>query len=87
MFHLGCGIAFSHDFRADGIDVRDVFGRDFALLFFRTPAFREVTAGWQRRRHHWDIGEATVIPISSVVPALYTAVAAFTEPDVYKRQV
>ena len=44
------------------------------------PAFRAATAGWQRRRHHWDIGEAMVIPISSVVPALYTAVAAFTEP-------
>lgn len=44
------------------------------------PAFREATASWQRRRHHWDMGEATVIPVSSVVPALYTAVAAFTEP-------
>ena len=44
------------------------------------PAFRAATAGWQSRRHHWDIGEAMVIPISSVVPALYTAVAAFTEP-------
>ena len=44
------------------------------------PAFREATAAWQSRRHHWDIGQAEVIPISSVVPALYTAVAAFTEP-------
>ena len=37
-----------HDFRADGIDVRDVFGRDFALLFFRTAfAFDFFQAGVQ----------------------------------------
>lgn len=44
------------------------------------PAFRTATAAWQLRRHGWDLGEAAVIPVSSVVPALYTAVAAFTEP-------
>ncbi len=44
------------------------------------PSFRASTAGWQLRRHGWDIGDAQVIPMSSVVPALYTAVAAFTEP-------
>ncbi len=44
------------------------------------PSFRASTAGWQRRRHGWDIADAQVIPMSSVVPALYTAVAAFTEP-------
>lgn len=44
------------------------------------PSLRESTGAWQMRRHGWDIGDAEVIPMSSVVPALYTAVAAFTEP-------
>ena len=42
--------------------------------------FRQSTAAWQLRRHGWDIGQAEVIPVTSVVPALYTAVAAFTQP-------
>ena len=55
---------------------------DFGVFAYTAtpPAFREATARWQRVRHGWDLGDAAVIPITSVVPALYTAVAAFTKP-------
>lgn len=44
------------------------------------PRFQQVTAQWQRERHGWDIGDGTILFSSSVVPAIFTAVQAFTQP-------
>lgn len=42
--------------------------------------FRRSIAHWQKTRHGWDIGDSHVMANTSVVPALYCAVRAFTQP-------
>lgn len=44
------------------------------------PAFSEAIVTWQRKRNGWDMAGAQIIPVISIVPAIYSAVAAFTQP-------
>ena len=41
--------------------------------------FAEVTAQWQRRRHNWQVEPKDVVYVTSVIPAMFSAVQAFTE--------
>lgn len=45
-----------------------------------TPAYHEAVCGWMKRRHNWEIQKEWIVECNGVVPALYTAVNAFTEP-------
>ncbi len=45
-----------------------------------TPRYRRAVCGWMKRRHNWDIQPDWIVETSGVVPALFTAVGAFTEP-------
>lgn len=45
-----------------------------------TPAYREAVRGWMRRRHNWEIEPEWIVESNGVVPALYAAATAFTEP-------
>lgn len=47
---------------------------------YLTPKFHEVTKAWVKRRHGWEIEKDWVIFASSIIPALFSAVQAFTEP-------
>lgn len=47
---------------------------------YMIPKFKEVTRDWVGRRHGWNIDPNWVIFASSVIPALFNAVQAFTEP-------
>ncbi|MGB4135695.1 MAG: MalY/PatB family protein [Microbacterium sp.] len=53
-----------------------------AVLGYTVPtdAYWESVTGWFRRRHGWTVDRAHVTPTPGVVPALYTAVRAYTEP-------
>lgn len=45
-----------------------------------TPAYQAAVCGWMKRRHNWEIRKDWIVECNGVVPALYTAVNAFTEP-------
>ena len=44
------------------------------------PAFKDATARWMKARHGWDISMASVGYVSSILPVLFAAVQAFTDP-------
>lgn len=44
------------------------------------PEFEAATARWMRVRHNWDISGGTVSYASSILPILFSAVQAFTQP-------
>lgn len=49
--------------------------------YTRPPqAFIDATLGWMQRRHHWTIDPAWLVQSNGVVPAIFTAVRAFTVP-------
>lgn len=43
-----------------------------------TPAYRQSVAGWLGRRHGWEPEAEWILPLDGVVPAIYTAIRAFT---------
>jgi len=45
-----------------------------------TPSFKEACCGWMKKRHDWEIKPEWIVPFPQVVPALYYAVLAFTQP-------
>jgi len=47
---------------------------------YMIPKFMEVTQGWVKRRHGWDIETDWVIFAASIIPAIFNAVQAFTDP-------
>lgn len=47
---------------------------------YMIPKFSEVTQGWVKRRHGWAIDTGWVIFAASIIPAIFNAVQAFTEP-------
>ena len=52
-------------------------------IFGYTPEpkeFRQAVSNWQKTRHNWDIGDAHVMGVTSVVPAMFCAVRAYTQP-------
>lgn len=55
---------------------------DTAVLGYTgpTPAFTDAVQHWMLKRHNWHIKPEWVIPIAGVVPAIFHAVRAFTEP-------
>lgn len=44
------------------------------------PRFQKVTVDWQKARHGWDVAAEDVVYVTSVIPAMFTAVQAFTKP-------
>ena len=46
-------------------------------------AFKDATVRWMKTRHEWDISEASVSYASSILPIMFAAVQAFTEPGDY----
>ncbi|MCC8189676.1 MAG: pyridoxal phosphate-dependent aminotransferase [Planctomycetes bacterium] len=55
---------------------------DRSVLGYTAPTegYRQAVCDWFRRRHDWEIREEWLVTIDGVVPALYTAVTAFTAP-------
>ena len=47
---------------------------------FLPPEFRQATARWMKVRHGWDIGQAHVLYTTSILPILFSAVQAYTQP-------
>lgn len=47
------------------------------------PEFKTATVRWMRERHGWDISEANVSYVSSILPVLFAAVQTFTAPGDY----
>ncbi|MCC8108433.1 MAG: pyridoxal phosphate-dependent aminotransferase [Planctomycetes bacterium] len=45
-----------------------------------TPEYDAAVCGWMKKRHGWDIRPEWIVECNGVVPALFTAVNAFTEP-------
>lgn len=54
---------------------RDVFGYDYA-----TDAYYEAVVGWMRRRHGLEIDPSCIRLSDGVMPAINTALRAFTHP-------
>lgn len=52
-----------------------IFGYPFAHQDF----FQEVVQ-WQKRRHGWEVGKSSVLYVSSVIPAMFSAVQCLTKP-------
>lgn len=55
---------------------------DFGLWGYHivTPQFREACKNWMKTRHNWDIKPEWIVPIEQVVPSLYVALFAYTQP-------
>ena len=45
-----------------------------------TPRFLDACVSWQKRRHGWSPDPSWIVTSPGVIPALYTAVRALTEP-------
>lgn len=45
-----------------------------------TQAFYDACIGWQRRRHGWEPDQDILVTSNGVVPAIYHAVRAYTQP-------
>ena len=45
-----------------------------------TKAYYDAVCGWMKHRHGWDVKPEEIILTNGVVPALFTAVLAYTEP-------
>jgi len=45
-----------------------------------TPAYVQAVIDWMQRRHGWAVAPEWIVPTAGVVPALATAIRAFTEP-------
>lgn len=45
-----------------------------------TPAYLEAVQRWMLKRHKWHINPEWIVPTAGVVPAIFSAVRAFTEP-------
>lgn len=45
-----------------------------------TDSFRQSCCDWMKRRHNWQVSPEWIIPFEQVVPALYNAIYAFTNP-------
>lgn len=43
-------------------------------------ALKEAVAGWMKRRHRWAVKHDWIVNTSGVVPAVFSAVRAFTKP-------
>lgn len=52
------------------------------ILGYEVPTddYYQAVMGWMKRIHHWDIKKEWIVPNGSVVPALVTAIKAFTRP-------
>lgn len=52
------------------------------ILGYAQPsvAYLDAVASWMRRRHGWDIDPSWVCMTPGIVPAIYTAIRAFSEP-------
>ena len=44
------------------------------------PAFKEATVRWMKLRHGWDIANAGVDYVCSILPVLFTATQVFSNP-------
>jgi len=55
---------------------------DYGILGYHeaTDSFREACCGWMAKRHDWAIQPEWIIPFVQVIPALYCAAWAFTQP-------
>lgn len=47
---------------------------------YGTPAYQASVVGWQERRHRWHPQAEWIVDSPGIVPALYFAVRAYTEP-------
>jgi aminotransferase/cystathionine beta-lyase len=54
---------------------RAVFGYSWP-----TEDYYKAVIGWVKKRHNWEIKAEQIVTSSGVIPSLYTAVRAFTEP-------
>ena len=55
---------------------------DTAVLGYTIPTegYYEAVIGWMKEKHDWDVERENIVCSPGVVPTLYTAVDAFTEP-------
>ena len=55
---------------------------DKTILGYTTPteAYLQAVTGWFRLRHGWEVDSEWILGIDGVVPALYLAVSAFSQP-------
>lgn len=55
---------------------------DDAILGYTGPtvAYKEAVQNWMKMRHNWRIESDWIVPAAGIVPALFNAVRAFTEP-------
>ncbi len=55
---------------------------DFGVLGYHriTDSFRASCCQWMEQRHNWKIRPEWIVPIEQVVPSLYVAIWAYTEP-------
>ncbi len=53
---------------------------DFGVFGYtrEMPEFREALRGWMKRRHDWEVEDDWIVTMPGVVPAMATAVRAFT---------
>ena len=45
-----------------------------------TAAYKEAVQNWMKIRHNWEIEPDWIVPTAGIVPAIFNAVRAFTEP-------
>lgn len=45
------------------------------------PEYKQAIMDWNKNRHDWLVEEDWILTSSGVVPALYTAIHAYTQPD------
>lgn len=65
-------------------EIRDglqAFMTDAVFGYTRPPtAFTQAVLGWMHRRHGWEVDPDWLVQSNGVVPAIFTAVRAYTQP-------
>lgn len=59
--------------------LRDYLERNILGYTAATDGYRRAVTDWLARRHGWETSPEWLVPVDGVVPAMYTAVRAFTK--------
>ena len=62
--------------------IKDFLDSDNGVLAYYGgyPSYFRAVADWMERRHNWKVDPRWIVPGNGILPAIYTALAAFTHP-------
>lgn len=61
--------------------LQDYVGKTVLGYTIVGPEYKQAIMDWNQERHDWSVAPEWILTSSGVVPALYTAIHAYTQPD------